>query len=210
MNLTSYSCEKYIEILSSKAPVPGGGSVTALVGALGIALGQMVGNLTVGKKKYADVETEIRELLEKAECLQKEFLYLVDEDARVFEPLSKGYRMPQSTAQEQKVKKLALEAASRDACMVSMKIMEKCCEAIDIIEGFTTKGSRIVMSDAGIGILFCKAALQGASLNVFVNTRSMINKEDAEYFNSLAEKIVSIYTSKADTVFEYVNQYLKK
>ena len=125
MNFASYSCEKYIEILSSTTSIPGGGSASALVGALGIALGQMVGNLTVGKKKYADIETAIQELLEKADYLQKEFLYLVDEDTRVFEPLSKVYRMPQNTAQEQEVKKLALEAASREACMVSMKIMEK-------------------------------------------------------------------------------------
>ncbi len=97
MGFTKSSCEEFVDVLASKAPVPGGGGASALVGAIGMALGNMVGSLTVGKKKYADVEADIIALKEKATALQGEFLRLVEEDAKAFEPLSKAYGMPRAT-----------------------------------------------------------------------------------------------------------------
>lgn len=209
MSFTTYTCEDFVEILSTKAPVPGGGGASALVGAIGTALGNMVGSLTVGKKKYADVEADIIALKEKADALQKDFLHLVEEDARVFEPLSKAYGMPKDTEEEKAEKARVMEIVLKDACSVPMEIMKKCCEAIDIIEEFAEKGSMIALSDAGVGAAFCKAALLGASLNVFINTKSMADREYAEALNRQAEEMIATYSAKADTVFESVTNRLK-
>ena len=209
MSFTTYTCEDFVEILATKAPVPGGGGASALVGALGTALGNMVGSLTVGKKKYADVEADIIALKEKADALQKDFLRLVEEDAKVFEPLSKAYGMPKDTEEEKAEKARVMEIVLKDACSVPMEIMRKCCEAIDIIEEFAAKGSVIALSDAGVGAAFCKAALYGASLNVFINTKSMANREYAKDLNKEAEEMMAVYGAKADAVFEGVNSRLK-
>ena len=173
MGFSTTPCNEFVEVLASKAPVPGGGGASALVGAIGTALGNMVGSLTVGKKKYADVEAEIMELKGKCDILQKELLELVEKDAIVFEPLSRAYGMPKNTEEEKAKKAQVMEKVLKDACSVPMEIMEKCCEAIDLIEIFAQKGSVIAISDAGVGAAFCKAALEGASLNVYINTKSM-------------------------------------
>lgn len=209
MGFTTYTCEDFVDILATKAPVPGGGGASALVGAIGTALGNMVGSLTVGKKKYADVEADIIALKKKADALQKDFLHLVEEDARVFEPLSKAYGMPKDTEEEKAEKARVMEIVLKDACSVPMEIMRKCCEAIDIIEEFAAKGSIIALSDAGVGAAFCKAALLGASLNVFINTKSMANREYAESLNKEAEEMMAVYGAKADAVFEGVAGRLK-
>lgn len=209
MSFTTYSCEDFVDILSTKAPVPGGGGASALVGALGTALGNMVGSLTVGKKKYADVEADIIALKEKADVLQKDFLHLVDEDARVFEPLSKAYGMPKDTEEEKAEKARVMAIVLKDACAVPMEIMRKTCEAIDLIEEFAEKGSIIALSDAGVGASFCKAALLGASLNVFINTKSMADRAYAEALNAEAEEMIQKYSAKADSIFENVKSRLQ-
>lgn len=209
MSFTTYSCEDFVEILSTKAPVPGGGGASALVGALGTALGNMVGSLTVGKKKYADVEADIIMLKEKADALQKEFMRLVEEDARVFEPLAKAYSMPKETEEERAEKARVMEIVLKDACSVPMEIMRKACEAIELIEAFAAKGSIIALSDAGVGAAFCKSALLGASLNVFINTKSMADREYAEALNAEANEMIRAYSEKADTIFNNVKARLE-
>ena len=133
MGFSTVPCNEFVEVLGSKAPVPGGGGASALVGAVGTALGNMVGALTVGKKKYADVEEEMKELMAKATTLQDELLHLIERDAEVFEPLSKAYGMPRETEEEKAEKARVMEIVLKDACSVPMEIMEKCCEAIDLI-----------------------------------------------------------------------------
>lgn len=209
MNFTEYSCKDFVDILSTKAPVPGGGGASALVGALGTALGNMVGSLTVGKKKYAAVEEDIIALQKKATQLQDQFLHLVEEDARVFEPLSKAYALPKETEEEKAEKDRVMAIVLKDACEVPMQIMEKCCEAIDLIEEFATKGSVIALSDAGVGASFAKAALYGASLNVYINTKSMKDRDLAQGFNARADEMLSTYGKKADAIFENVRGRLQ-
>ncbi len=209
MSFSKYPCDEFIEVLSSKSPVPGGGGASALVGAIGTALGNMVGSLTVGKKKYADVEADIIALKEKSDALQKDLLFLVEEDARVFEPLSRAYGMAKDTDEEKAEKDRVMEIVLKDACSVPMDIMRKCCEAIGIIEEFAAKGSIIAISDAGVGAAFCKAALLGASLNVFINTKAMKNREYAESLNREAGKMISEYSRRADEVFGSVYERLK-
>ena len=187
----------------------GGGGASALVGAIGMALGNMVGSLTVGKKKYADVEADIIAMKEKATALQADFLRLVEADAEAFEPLSKAYGMPRETEEEKAEKARVMAIVLKDACAVPMEIMEKCCEAIDVIEEFAAKGSALAISDAGVGVVFCKAALLGASLNVFINTKSMADKEYAASLNEKADKMIADYSKKADEIFAAVNARLR-
>lgn len=209
MGFTKGSCEEFVEVLASKAPVPGGGGASALVGAIGMALGNMVGSLTVGKKKYADVEADIIALKEKATALQADFIRLVEADAEAFGPLAKAYGMPRETEEEKAEKARVMAIVLKDACAVPMEIMEKCCEAIDVIEEFAAKGSALAISDAGVGVVFCKAALLGASLNVFINTKSMADKEYAASLNERADKMIADYSKKADEIFAAVNARLR-
>lgn len=209
MGFTKGTCEEFVEVLASKAPVPGGGGASALVGAVGMALGNMVGSLTVGKKKYADVEADIIAMKEKSTALQADFLRLVEADAEAFEPLSKAYGMPRETEEEKAEKARVMAIVLKDACAVPMEIMEKCCEAIDVIEEFAAKGSALAISDAGVGVVFCKAALLGASLNVFINTKSMADKEYAASLNEKADKMIADYSKKADEIFAAVNARLR-
>lgn len=201
MEFTKGSCEAFIEVLASKAPVPGGGGASSLVGALGTALGNMVGSLTLGKKKYADVQDDIITLKAKADALQQDFLKLVQKDAELFEPLSRAYGMPKETEAEQAEKERVMEAALKDACSVPMEIMEKCCEAICLHQEFAVKGTAIAISDVGVGVTCCRAALLGASLNVFINTKSMTDRAYAEAINTKAEGMLSQYVPMADGIF---------
>lgn len=209
MGFSTVPCNEFVEVLASKAPVPGGGGASALVGAIGTALGNMVGSLTVGKKKYADVEEGMYELKGKADALQKELLHLIERDAEVFEPLSKAYGMPRNTEEEKAEKARVMEIVLKDACSVPMEIMERCCEAIDLIEVFAEKGSTLAISDAGVGATFCKAALEGASLNVFINTKSMKNREYADELNKKADEMLSVYTKKAEEIYQSVAARLR-
>ena len=204
MGFSTSTCTEFVEVLSSKAPVPGGGGASALVGAVGTALGNMV-----GKKKYADVEDEMWELKKKCDQLQKDFLHLIERDAEVFEPLSKAYGMPRETEEEKAEKARVMEAALKEACSVPMEIMEKCCEAIELIVEFGAKGSKLAISDAGVGAAFCKAALKGASLNVYINTKSMADRAYAEELNKKADAMLEKYTKIADETFDSVLGRLK-
>lgn len=204
MSFTQLSCEEFIEQLASKAPVPGGGGASALVGAVGAALGNMVGSLTLGKKKYADVQEDIIILKDKADKLQAELLALVERDAEVFEPLSRAYGLPKDSPDEQAEKTRVMEAALKDACAVPLRIMEKCCEAIELHREFAAKGTALAISDVGVGVAFCKAALHGASLNVFINTKAMTDRTYAEASNVRARELLERYLKLADTIYEDV------
>ena len=196
-------CE-YLEVLSSKAPVPGGGGASALAGALGNALGQMVVNLTVGKKKYAEVEEEMQEYLERLKTMQQEFLHLSDRDAEVFAPLAECYRLPSATPEEKKHKETVMEEKLLDASLVPVEIMEKALELLEILDVLADKGSRMAVSDVGVAVQFTRTALLGAVMNVYINTKSMKNREKAEEINRGAKRMIKIGTSQADEIYEKV------
>lgn len=200
MDMTTRSCREFVAVLASNEPAPGGGGAAALVGALGTALGNMVGSLTVGKKKYADVEAEIVALMKQCDALQTELLDQVPADAEGFIPLSKAYGIPKDHPNRDAV----MEEATVTACKVPVHIMELCCKAIDAIEVFAAKGSRLAVSDAGCGAVIVKSALQAASLNVFINTKTLKNRAVAEEMNARCLKMLDVYGKKADAVFESV------
>ena len=199
-NLMEFTTE-----LASKAAVPGGGGASALVGAVGVSLGNMVGALTVGKKKYADVEEDIKVLMEQAEELRVKLLDLIEADAACFAPLAKAYGIPKEDPNRDAI----MEDALKTACSVPMDIMRTVCEAIALMVEFANKGSALAISDAGCGAVCCKAALQGASLNVFINTKSMKDRETAEALEKEAQDLLDKFCPIADEIFDIVFQKIR-
>ncbi len=210
MNFEDFKIKDFIEVLSSKKPIPSGGGVSALVGSLGVALGSMVGNLTLGKKKYEDVQEDIKSILDEASVLQGELLSLIKKDAEVFEPLSKAYGLPKDTDEEKQKRNMVLETALRNACSVPLEIMNKSLQAISLHEKLLTNGTRIAISDVGVGVLLCKSALMGASLNVFINTKLMKDKEYAKKMNTQVNDLLIAGIKGADIVYQNVGSIIKQ
>ena len=200
MSMNDMSVREFGAILAAKTSVPGGGGASALVGALGVALGSMVGNFTLGKKKYAEVEPQIIALMDEAEKLRADLLDCIDEDAAAFEPLSKAYGIPK----EEPGRDETLEKCLRDAAAAPMKILELSCRCVELHKEFAEKGSTLMISDAGTGVAFCKAALLGAAINVKVNTKLMKDRAHAEAMNAHVDELVAKYTALADEVFDSV------
>ena len=205
----SMTIQEFLDVLSSKEPVPGGGGASALAGALGNALGQMVANLTIGKKKYALVEDEIKELAERMKGIQGQFSALADQDAKVFAPLAKCYSLPSGTEEEKAYKAEGMEARLLDASLVPMEIMEKAWEMLEIMDILADKGSRMAVSDVGVGVQFIRTALLGAVMNVYINTKSMKNREKAEEMNEKAERLIKEGTEAADRIYQKVLEQLR-
>ena len=205
----SMTIQEFLDVLSSKEPVPGGGGASALAGALGNALGQMVSNLTIGKKKYARVEDEIKELAERMKGIQGQFSALADQDAKVFAPLAKCYSLPSGTEEEKAYKAEVMEARLLDASLVPMEIMEKASEMLEIMDILADKGSRMAVSDVGVGVQFIRTALLGAVMNVYINTKSMKNREKAEEMNEKAERLIKEGTEAADRIYQKVLEQLR-
>jgi len=176
MKMAEKSSAHFIEVLASKAPVPGGGGAAAMGGAIGMALSNMVGNLTVGKKKYADVEDEVKKLLAEGSAIIEALKDLVDQDAQVFEPLSKAYGLPKDTPEQAAHKEKVMEECSIEACSVPLEIMRKSYAGIKIHERMGQIGSRLALSDVGCGVVFLKAALISGQLNVMINLGAIKNE----------------------------------
>ncbi len=191
-----YTSYEFLELLSSKQAVPGGGGASALVGALGAALGLMVGNLTLGKKKYAGVQDDIQALMADALKLRGELAGCVAEDAAAFEPLSKAYGLDKDAPGRAET----LERCLKEAARPPMKILELSCRCIDLLEGFAEKGSRLAISDAATGAAFCRAAVTGALINVKVNTRLMKDAAYAAGVEERADALAAEYVKKADSI----------
>ena len=195
---------EFIERLGSKEAVPGGGGAAALTASLGISLCKMAANLTVGKKKYADVEEEMYEIIAECDKLSEEFVGLIQKDADGFLPLSKAYGLPTETEEQKKFKEETLERELVNAAAVPFEIMEKCSKAIELSAVVAEKGSRLVVSDAACAINTCMSALKCASLNVYINTKFMKDKEKAAEMNRKADKLIAESSEKAEKVFSDV------
>ena len=209
MEMMEKSCGQFLAELAGKAPTPGGGGASALVGAAGVALGNMVGSLTVGNKKYAAVEADIQALNARAEALRGELEALVQADAEAFAPLAAAYGLPKDTPEQTAHKAAVLEKALDAACAVPLQIMEKCAEGITLAEEYAAKGSVLAVSDAGCAATLCKAALQAASLNVFINTKLMTDRSCAGALDARADSLLNEFVPRADAVFESVMQKLR-
>lgn len=187
MKMLEKPATQFLSELSSNAPVPGGGGASAAVGAFAAALGMMVTNLTIGKKKYADYEEEVKAVRDRLEGLRDQLIDLVDGDAVAFEPLSKAYSIPKDDPERDTI----MENALYEASVVPMSIMETVLAAAKELEILVEKGSKLAVSDVGVGILFAQAAIEGASLNVYINTKSMKDRERAAALDAKADAIIA-------------------
>ena len=210
MSMLDNSCKDFLSVLASKAPVPGGGGAAAMGGAIGMALSNMVGNLTTGKKKYADVEPEIIELIKSGDDIIKELENLVDKDAEVFEPLSKAYGLPKNTPEEIKHKEEAIEDCSKLACSVPIEIMRKSFEGIKIHARMAQIGTAIAISDVGCGVVFLKSALIAASLNIVINLNTIKDADFKEKMKSEMDSLIAEGSKMADDTFALVMNKLTK
>lgn len=198
MGLLEGSVTNFTKRLASPAPVPGGGSASALAGALGVALGDMVGELTVGKEAYAGAGDELRALMARAQELRVRLLTCVEKDASAFEQLSKAYRIPKDDPARDE----AMETRLRGAAAVPLEILELCCEAIELHEAFAEKGGRLVISDAATGVALCWGAMYGAAVNVKVNTKLMKDRAYAGRINARVDEKMDKYWRIAERVYE--------
>ncbi len=210
MRISEKTCVDFVDVLASKSAVPGGGGAAALTGAIGIALGSMVCNLTIGKKKYAEYEESVKSILEKARELEKDLINMIDEDAECFLPLSKAYGLPNSTEEEKKIKAETMESALKTACEVPIKIVKVCYEAIKLHEDLVDKGSRLAISDVGVGVQCLRAAILSGQLNVIININSI---KDEEYVNKVRNEVNNLVedgVKTCDEVYKKVEIALSK
>ena len=200
---------QFINELSSNAPIPGGGGASGLVAACGMALGNMVLSLTTGKKKFEQYQDEIDELIEKGNNLTDALLRGMDADAAAFIPLTMAYRMPKDTEEEQAKRDAVMEEALVTASEAPLHMMANIMEAMHLIHRIAEIGSRMAISDAGVGIQCCMAAMHGASLNVFINNKSMKNREVAEDMNRRADALIKEAELVGNRTYELVLQAVR-
>lgn len=197
--------DEFTVALSSDASVPSGGGACALAGAVGVSLAEMVGNLTVGKEAYKDVSATVTDLLNEAEQVRVELLQLVDADAEAFEPLAKAYGIPKDDITREDT----IQTALREACAPPMQTMRAVAHGIEIHEKMAKIGNKMAISDIGVGVTLCKAALKGASLNVFINTQALTDRIMADKLNEEVTLLLEKYEALADQVYAGVNDALK-
>lgn len=203
--LVEASCQDFAEVLAAKESVPGGGGAAALVGALGVALGSMVGNFTTGKEKYAAVEQDIQRMLEQGEAIRCRLLDLVDEDAAAFYPLSQAYGIPK----DDPTRAETLEACTKEALAGPYEMMQQICLAIELLEEMGEKGSRMLISDVGCGASLCRAALEAAALNVFINTKGLQDRAYAQEVEAECDRMLSEYLPRAEAVSQVVTNQIR-
>ena len=197
---TKKTLQKYLEELSSNSPTPGGGNVAALCGALSASLGTMVCNLTIGKKKYLDVEAEMNELKEKLNVYIDKFITLAKNDNEAFERVMDAFKLPKDTDEQKKLRSEAIEKSTIEAATVPSEVIKNCREVIPILEIISKKGNQNSLSDAGVAIAVISAASQGAFLNVLINYSSLTDKQKAAELLSNAEMLNSEIEEEAKSL----------
>lgn len=183
--LIDKTVSQFLDELASNSPAPGGGSVAALAGAVGAALTSMVCNLTIGKKKYDDVQDEIKAVLEQTELLRKEMTRLIDQDTEAFNAVMAAFGLPKGTEQEQATRSAAIQEATRVATLVPLSVMRLCEKALLHTRTVAQKGNKNSASDAGVAALMLQASCAGAALNIRINLSGL---KDAEFVQQTAQQ----------------------
>lgn len=193
MKLIDMTVAGFIDELASDSPAPGGGSVSALNGAIAAALTSMVGNLTIGKKKYADVEEEMREIVSRVSEIQKELLEAVDKDSEAFNVVFAAFKWPKETEEEKEARSAEIQRGTKIAADVPMRVAEKAAELMPLIEKVIMKGNQNSITDACCAMMACRYAVIGALLNVRINLGSIKDetfvKEHADRAAELEKKV---------------------
>lgn len=184
--LTTLKLKEFLDETASSSPAPGGGSISALAAALGSALTSMVCRLTIGKKKYADVQTEMEKVLQKSEELRTKFTTIIDEDTEAFNKVMYAYGLPKETDEQKEKRGLAIQEATKSATLVPLKLLELCVDAIELVKILAEKGNQNSISDAGVAVLMISTASKGAELNIRINLTSLQN---ADFIKDIKDRI---------------------
>ena len=192
--------QEFTQEAASKAPVPGGGGVSALAGSLAASLAEMVTSLTTGKKRYAQYEDEIQSVMKEADLLRELLLQCINEDAEAFEPLAKAYSMDKETEGYQE----KMEKCLKDAAVPPYKMMKYCARVIELDERLAVIGSKLAVSDAATSVMLANGALYGAVMNVIVNTRLMKDREYAEKINTEVFAFLKEYSKRAVDCYDAI------
>jgi len=179
----------FLDELASSSPAPGGGSVAALAGALGAALTSMVCNLTIGKKKYAHVDGEMKKILKDAEELRSRFTGLVDKDTEAFNKVMEAFGLPKENDAQKALRDAAIAAATKEATMVPLEVMKHCIDALALAQNVAANGNKNSVSDAGVAALMLHAACESAALNVRINLNGL---SDQEFVNWKMDEVISL------------------
>lgn len=200
----------FLDELASSSPAPGGGAVAALSGALGSALTVMVCNLTIGKKKYADVEEDLKPVLAAAEQLRGTFTQLIDRDTTAFKKVMEAYSLPKDSEPQKALRSVAVLEATKEAALVPLEVMKHCIDALALAQQTASKGNINSISDAGVSALMLHAACEGAALNVKINLNSM---EDSDFTGWKLDEVGSLLSTSRmmlEEILSIVEERMRK
>lgn len=204
MSLTNHDLVQFTEVLASEAPAPGGGSVAALCGSLGVSLTNMVASLSVGKEKYKDFEALNKETIEKATELRIKLLEAINRDTEIFGQMSDAFAMPKATEEEKSKRRAAIQEASKACSVVPMEIMEMCLESLRITEKIVGKSNQSASSDLGVAALNLKAGIQAAWLNVLINIGGIKDEAFVKEYSEKGEMLLKEALPLADKIYEEI------
>ena len=202
--LTDQKISDFLQQTASGTPVPGGGSVSALSAALGAGLAEMVANLTVGKKKYAAVESEMKEISETAANLRKKLTAEVDNDANAYQGVLAAFKMPQTTEAEKEQRARAIQEAMKNAARVPLGVAYDAMQVMDLAERVIRSGNRNAVSDGAVGAMMARTAVRGALLNVKINLVSVNDKAFVAEMLREADKMARRVQEREEEVLSYV------
>lgn len=207
---TRKTLNAFLDELASSSPAPGGGSVAALSGALGAALTAMVCNLTIGKKKYAEVESELKKILGQAEDLRRRFTELIDKDAEAFNKVMEAYGLPKDTDPQKALRSAAIKEATKEATLVPLEVMKHCIDALALAQEVASKGNVNSISDAGVSALMLHAACEGAALNVKINLSALNDPEFVGWKTEEVESVLNTSGMMVDEIRSIVAEKMQK
>lgn len=200
--------QSFLDQLASQASTPGGGSAAAIMGAMGAALVSMVCNLTIGKKNYAAVEADLKQVLQQSEGLRQRLTGMVADDIRVFNQVMAAYGMPKDTDEQKSARVSAIQDALKEATVVPLACAKACAEVIDLSRTAAEKGNLNVISDAGVAVMAAYGALKSAALNVYINVGNIKDQDFANAMKNELESVLSRCESEAQKIFELVKSKL--
>lgn len=204
MGLVDLSLRDFASVLGSDAPAPGGGSAAALSGANGISLTKMVCELTLGKKKYADVQDVIADIHHKSGILQEQLLAAIDKDTDAFNLVSAVFEMPKETDEEKAARRAAMQSALKEAAQSPYDMMVVMVEALEVTRKAVGKSNTNAASDLGVAALSLKAGLQGAWLNVLINLSGIKDDSFVTTYRQKGEELLERGCSLADMIYESI------
>jgi glutamate formiminotransferase/formiminotetrahydrofolate cyclodeaminase len=204
MNLSDFADET-----ASESPAPGGGSISAYVGALGVSLGTMVANLSSHKRGWDHRWEEFSVWAEKGQALKDELLFLVDEDTRAFNKIMEGFGLPKSTEEEKAARHEAIQQASKYAMQIPFRVMERSLESMEVMKAMAETGLQASVSDAGVGALCARTAVMGAFLNVKINADGVDDKEFVKDLLERGQEIENKALQSEKDILEIVNEKIK-